>query len=927
MVSHEVPSEDADATVTGARSRSQSGLVPKVGASVGRYVVLGQVGSGGMGIVLRAYDPLLEREVALKVLRPSLLSERARARVLREARAMAKLSHPNVVPLYDIDLDATHGVVLAMELVAGGTMAQWLEGAHAWDEVVDRFVAAGRGLVAAHDAGLLHRDFKPTNVLIGDDGRARVTDFGLACQADRVEHSQALSSHPDPVAPSGDEMAAGTPVRLTEAGAVVGTLAYMAPEQHDTLELTTAADQFAFCASLWHGLTGSLPFDAKAVAEFDGLKRGAPPSWPRDIHVPSRVIAALQRGLSTDPSSRWPSMPALLAELERPRFRRRRYGAIAMGFGLVGATAWAAVALSDDDAPAPCSQGTQQLAESWSEERRQQVRDAMRGSDVQYAERVHTAVDNRLQVYADGWVDAYTDNCEATNVRRDQSAEVMDLRMQCLSRARAGLSAAAELLSDGSPEMLDKAFAIVDGLVPLVRCDDIDRLRAEAPPPSRPEIATAVADARAALAGVELTAAAGRYDEARAGVDGLVASTATLGHAPLALELAILGARLRVKEGDIDGAEQALTSAATQALSLGLRATAVEAANQLIFVVGYTERRHDAAEAWASVAEGLVNHPQASDSERAGFLNHRGALRQSQERPVDAEADYRAALALYVELRDPEHVNNALIMENIAGALFNQGRLDEGVEQMLEAMALSSKVWGNSHPSTIKSRMNLSLLRQAQGKLEEAEADVKKAIADAEEVLGLGHPVTLNGLTYLALVQQKSKQLAQAEATMRTIVKRRTDAHGSGHLEVARARLDLARVIKGRGDHGAAEAEVRAALPVLESLGEQHTEVLRAYLVLADTMHRGGRPGDAVPVLERVVKASSEQSPNSPQYADAAFRLAKALRDLSRTPDRAQALAEAALAIRRGKGGNPSEVAKIEEWLAGSDDPSDPVAQ
>jgi len=233
----------------------------ETGAVVGRYVVLQQLGVGGMGVVHACYDPELDRKVALKVLRSDTVDGVARARLLREAQALAKLSHPNVVAIHDVGTVGEH-VWLAIELVDGQTLRQWLETPRRWREVLEVMGAAGHGLAAAHVAGLSHRDFKPDNVMIGRDGRARVMDFGLARASGKTTEPASDTT----LVPSVPPTWADAPV--TRVGAIVGTPRYMAPEQlRGGRSVTGAADQFAFCVSAFpfpsplqhgppHGLTG-----------------------------------------------------------------------------------------------------------------------------------------------------------------------------------------------------------------------------------------------------------------------------------------------------------------------------------------------------------------------------------------------------------------------------------------------------------------------------------------------------------------------------------------------------------------------------------------------------------------------------------------------------------------------------------------------
>ena len=274
-------------------------------ARIGRYTIERELGAGGMGIVYAAFDPELERRVALEVLSRANTAD-ARQRFLREARALAKLHHPNVVTVYEIGTVDGRDYI-AMQLVEGITLAEWLrEKRRFLREIAQAFVAAGRGLAAAHAEGIVHRDFKPHNVLRrARDGQIVVTDFGLARAAGQVDDGAP--------APSGDVADLAT---LTATGAWVGTPAYMAPEQWSGREIAPATDQFAFCVALWEALADQRPFQGDSVDE----PRAAVSRKMTKVELaraPAKFRALLARGLDPDPARRWPNMDALVAELER----------------------------------------------------------------------------------------------------------------------------------------------------------------------------------------------------------------------------------------------------------------------------------------------------------------------------------------------------------------------------------------------------------------------------------------------------------------------------------------------------------------------------------------------------------------------------------------------------------------------------------
>ena len=307
--------------------------LPAPGDAIGRFQVRDLLGRGGMSVVVSALDPRLDREVAIKLVGPSGQAtdqNEFRARLMREARAMAQLRHPNVVAVYEVGEHRGH-VFLAMELLPGGSLGAELRRMRAagevdWRRVVPFFAAAARGLLAAHAAGMVHRDFKPDNVLLDRDGRVAVADFGLVGDLGVRGPGDADADVP-----------LGEP--LTRSSIVVGTPAYMAPEQQLGLPVDARADQFAFCAALYEALHGQLPFPGRTRAEYlDAVRTGALRSAPADSRVPAWLDNVLARGLALRPEDRWPSMQALLTELGADPASERRTGHVerAVGIATIG---------------------------------------------------------------------------------------------------------------------------------------------------------------------------------------------------------------------------------------------------------------------------------------------------------------------------------------------------------------------------------------------------------------------------------------------------------------------------------------------------------------------------------------------------------------------------------------------------------------
>ena len=359
------------------------------GARIGRYTVLERIGGGGMGVVFAAHDAELDRKVAIKLLRDAVASEMVRARIVREARAMAQLSHPHVAQVFEVG-EYLGTTFIAMELVAGMTLRQWRRQAdRSWREVLEAYLQAGRGLAAAHAKGLVHRDFKPDNAMIGADGRVRVLDFGLA----RVDAGPSTDDGESDERPRSATDSEGEPgpldSPLTRHGAVLGTLAYMPPEQRRGDVADARSDQLSFCVSLFEALYGKLPSASEPAA---------PPDVPSRTPVPDRLRRALQRGLASDPDARWPSMDALLEALAAAPSRKRMAAVVLASAAPIVALA-VAYGLPRSEAEALCTGATEAIAEVWHDERREAVQEAFLGSSVSFAEATLERIVPRL----DGW--------------------------------------------------------------------------------------------------------------------------------------------------------------------------------------------------------------------------------------------------------------------------------------------------------------------------------------------------------------------------------------------------------------------------------------------------------------------------------------------------------------------------------------------
>jgi predicted Ser/Thr protein kinase len=417
-----------------------------IGASLGRYRLERELGEGGMGVVHAAFDPDLERRIALKVLRVATPAIEAKDRLLREARAMARLSHPNVVTVHEVGT-ANGRDYVAMELITGETLADWLRAEpRRTADIVASFIAAGRGLAAAHAAGIVHRDFKPHNVLRSRDGRIVVTDFGLA-----RETQVALPAAGDPIALAArlSTFSSGTPSSLTgitATGSLLGTPAYMAPEQWGGGIVTPATDQFAFCVALWEALAGERPYRGPTLDELRAQAALGPASL--DVSkIPRRLRQILRRGLDPDPAQRWPNMDALLEQIVR--VERRPGVALMIGLGALIAAGVLVVAMraGDELAQRPrCGPPAVDPAQVWSPELRDRLAAHQRVAAAQLDAEVAT------------WRTARDQTCEIEPITRAPRLLCLDgvlARIDAVARAAAAAPGAAQV--DAGALLIDPA--------------------------------------------------------------------------------------------------------------------------------------------------------------------------------------------------------------------------------------------------------------------------------------------------------------------------------------------------------------------------------------------------------------------------------------------------------------------------------------
>ncbi|MBL4685495.1 MAG: tetratricopeptide repeat protein [Nannocystaceae bacterium] len=711
----------------GAPDGADAKLVP--GEKLGRYVVVRQLAVGGMSVVYVARDPELDREVALKVMRPGGPEGDAASsdRLLREAQAMARLSHVNVVHIYDVGVVGSR-VYMAMEFIRGDTFEEWLAaGSRAWRDVVDVLVRAGRGLAAAHAVGLVHLDFKPRNVLVGDDGEVRVVDFGLARPPRSFDSG---GDNAPPVAE--DESVRDLTISgrflepITQYGTVMGTPGYMAAEQLSAEAADARSDQFAFCVTAWVALYGVRPFAGDTAREINhSIVSGSVQAPPTSRTVPVRIRRLLERGLRSDPDRRHESLDVLLDALEVDRARLVRRAAAGMGVLALVAVSGYGLAQTKNAGPS-CDGGDELLAGVWDAARRDAVSSAIRADGRDFAAHVADVVTASLDDWTTGWLEMYRDSCAATHVRGEQSAALLDLRTRCLRRHLSEVRALTDTLLVVDPTTVEHATSAVGRLATIEACADVDRL-ATAMPTLSPEEQTKVdAVFDRTTTGIALQRS-GKYAQALVLLLEAELAAELLKHDPLTVFARQSVGSLFMEIGDSEAAESMLTHALYAAEAGGLDDERLSIATELVFVLGLHRGKFERSHQMAAQASALCERLDVDPNRRSRVLANEGAVFGAQGRTHESIAQYAEALALQSEILEPEAGNLASVHLGLGAAYHLLADYERGLSHFEKARVLLLAEYGEGHPRTATPFENIGAAYQAMGRFEEAKTHFERA--------------------------------------------------------------------------------------------------------------------------------------------------------------------------------------------------------
>jgi tetratricopeptide (TPR) repeat protein/predicted Ser/Thr protein kinase len=826
---------------------------------IGRFVVLRKLGEGGMGEVYLAYDAELDRRLAIKLVRADVASGRADTfaeRLRKEAQAIARLSDPHVVPVFEVGRDGDRTFV-AMEYVAGSTLRAWLKAEpRSLDAILQVFAQAGAGLCAAHRAGVVHRDFKPDNVLVGEDGRVRVVDFGLA-----------RSAAPDP---SGSTDDPAVPGRATTPG--LGTPRYMAPEQWAGDAIDARADQFAFCVSLWEALHGVPPFPGRTPAEVCGrVLAGNIEPPPAGRRVPRAIRDALRRGLSNAPADRFADLSALLQELARVRGRSRRRAG--WGVLLVACTGVLLVALRDTEPR--CEPGGARLGAVWGDTGRdgvvlrlQALVRSPHAIDVAVA-----AVDER----AAAWMRTYDESCAATRIRGERSPEAFERRVACLDTERARLLAFAQALGDEDDAAAAKAIEAASDLPDPSRCLQAAD-REEAPPPP------CATDVRAEIARTQVERTTARPADARTRADAALQAAESCGDATARAEALLERGRIALMLEEPD-ADATLIAAAKLAIESRNEDALVGAAITLADRYGVERDEPAHGRSWLSIAEAAAAELATDDPRQVDLLEVRADLAEADGRIDESEAHLRDALTRLEAMGRGDRPVAARLYTALAWVAQRRAQWEPALELHERALAIRREVLSEDHPSLASTWNGIGTVYGELGRLDEAEAAFAEGLRVLERSVGRSHPDAAT--LYLAMASRRAQngrleaawealeharevieesptaitpkqrdyymvtraillaergELAESEAEWRQVAERRMALWGGSSVNTALAHVSLCQVLGLRERWDEAAAECRRAIAIHElATGRDDPSIAELWERLAKAERAAGR--------------------------------------------------------------------------------------
>ncbi|MEM6989733.1 MAG: tetratricopeptide repeat protein [Myxococcota bacterium] len=758
------------------------------GDVVDRYLIIGSLGEGGGGTVYRAHDPELDRTVAIKVLRRlgGEGDDRLSTRALREGKSMARLAHPNVVAVHDVG-SWSGGIFIAMELVDGVDLQRWLDSEkRSQAAIVDAFVQAGEGLAAAHAQDLVHGDFKPTNVFVGNDARVRVGDFGLAREAGE----------------------AGT--------AAAGTPLYMAPEVHEGGVADARADQFSFCLALHAALRGQHPLENVPRAGLAHASQTLPALAP--AHAPAWLRRALKRGTDPNPAQRFDTMEDLVALIRRRPEQRRRVAYAVAATMAIGATAL----LARTTETATSCDPSERLATTWSDDRGTALQAVIAGVGGPLGPETADRVVASADAWAERWSSTYRDVCRATHVEGVQSDAMLDVRVSCLEDNRGEVDAQLRVLEVADQAVVQRAVRAVGLLPDPIACRNAAPSGSDPVPPD-PAQEGAVKESRTSLAHARALRRAGRFEDAAAAAQKVVTAADEVGYPPMAVEAQLVLGRSESGLGQYTEARETLSNAHWQAEAHRHDRVAAEAATELVYVLGERSKVPAEAVEWVPHARASITRSGDHGRIEADLLGAIGAAKTTQGEYAEALELFEQSLHKRLEVYGEGHYEVVSTRGNIGSVLDYLGRSEEARDMLQRVVTETEAALGPSHPDVARVLGNLAGTQTRLGNNEAARALYERSVAIKTAVLGADHPSLVSTMDGLGVVCRKLGDNDAARTHHEAALAIGEARLGPEHPSIAGVLINVGQLYMTSGELAAARTALERALKIQRTkYGDTH---------------------------------------------------------------------------------------------------------
>jgi tetratricopeptide (TPR) repeat protein/tRNA A-37 threonylcarbamoyl transferase component Bud32 len=930
---------------------------------LGRYVILGRLGQGGMGIVYSAFDDALDRRVAIKVIHRNLDSE-TRRRAIREAQALARLTHPNVVAVHDVNLDGDV-MWIAMEFVSGETLRTWARARpRTWREVLKVLKQTARGVAAAHTEGLVHRDLKPENVMIGGDGRVLVLDFGLAhgrgAGLDGLDEAVTARMDVDGAAAAG-----ALTLQLTPSGLVQGTPAYLSPEQWRGERADAASDQFSWCVMAWELLFDERPFAGETAPDLRrNVLAGAAraPNLARD--VPTWLRRLVERGLQSDRARRWPSMAELEAALAADPTRRIQAGgavlavAVVLGGG-VGISRW-----NHQNDITACDRHGDAIDDVWNENTRSRLQERILGTGLANAAMTLEKTTPWIDDYARKWRETRVEVCHAGTIDNELDPETLAKAENCLDERRLELEGTLEILSSPTTEgraLLNSAVAMVSRFSSVADCQDALRLASQPSLPDDGATRDEILRLRRSLARAGALDLAGSFHASIAVVDNIRRDADKLGWAPLQAATSLRHGSLLHQMGESAAAETAYQDAFYTAGHAGADNTMVDATNALAYLVGCSLDRHSEGHQWARMTGMLLDRmgAPANDLRRARMHTMIGHIYYDTGEYASATENHQRALEIKTEVLGPSHPEVAWSLSGVAMNIRNTGAPDEALQLFEKALVIKEATLGPRHQKVGLDLINLAAAYQERGdndraiELNQRAADIlnatlgelhdnsaalysnlaaaynargdhekaliyaRRALDVGEKTLGAGNSRMANYHQTMANIYYDTKDFENALRHQERVREIRVAVFGADDEHVAFAIGGLANIYLDQGAPERALALQQESLAILrKKLPETDAQIAKCLHNLGNVQLRMGAYEQALASERRALEIwEAALGPDNPELVNALVNIGTIYVETERSEHAREPL-QRAVALRERQSGKPVDLAEARFALA-----------